>query len=502
MDNSEIDLFQMMKTIWEKRKQILFYTIIIVFSAVAFAYVQPKAYETHTSAFVFPSKGNTSAFQYALPEGYYEKFSKSPKILKAVLENLPNEAKTKEKALSLGDLRSALRVESTMLNASSGLTSAALKFNFYVRHTDPFSAHQIAITWKNVIENNIAAFEKSVILSKYSQVEEQFKMSKENWEQAKNKLLALSKSFNVQNKSLELQSFRRSISRARVKSEVSSPVHKLKLKEDYLLAKETLDEYMRLLALEPKVINLSMDAAGKFEKNMLRINPIYTELRERVLASKVALNAIKSQQALLERTIRDSESDIKTPSKNADSLKLTQNESQLKIITKQIQEYEKKSRDLDNKIIEMKIAIRNLNKEEAALANLHQISFKKFEELRLLRSQNESRLNFLSSELEPPVFLGSSMQRTVFIAFGTGLIFMILVTLIKANFSAQDKNGVASEQVNTQYAKASLAGKASGEMKAVTGEKVTPPAHVSEPLNEPKPQYSPALMDVGFVEDR
>ena len=88
MDNSEIDLFQMMKTIWEKRKQILFYTIIIVFSAVAFAYVQPKAYETHTSAFVFPSKGNTSAFQYALPEGYYEKFSKSPKILKAVLEKL------------------------------------------------------------------------------------------------------------------------------------------------------------------------------------------------------------------------------------------------------------------------------------------------------------------------------------------------------------------------------------------------------------------------------
>ena len=93
VNDSEIDLFQVMAIIWEKKKQILSYTVLIVVGAVLFSYFQPKYYETKMVALVLPSQGDAFSSKHSLPLEYYEQFSKSPEILKAVLERLPSEVK-------------------------------------------------------------------------------------------------------------------------------------------------------------------------------------------------------------------------------------------------------------------------------------------------------------------------------------------------------------------------------------------------------------------------
>ena len=105
------------------KKQILFYSVLIVVGAVMFSYAQPKYYETHMDAFVLQSKGKTSNSQQFLPLEYYERFSRSPDTLKAVLERLPKEVKFEGNILPLDQLMSMLRVKSKITKSAPGLAS-------------------------------------------------------------------------------------------------------------------------------------------------------------------------------------------------------------------------------------------------------------------------------------------------------------------------------------------------------------------------------------------
>ena len=185
MDNSEVDLLQMMKIIWGKKKQILFYTMLIVMGAVLFSYIQPRYYETHMVAFVLPSEGHGSKPEKSLPLEYYAQFSRSSETLNAVLERLPSEVKFEDNISPLDYLKSMLRVETKIIRPIELLTSSALKLTFYVRHTDPLFAYHIANTWREVLEKNFVKFENGVILSKYPEAEKQFKLSNVKLSKAK-----------------------------------------------------------------------------------------------------------------------------------------------------------------------------------------------------------------------------------------------------------------------------------------------------------------------------
>ena len=94
------------------------------------------------------------------------------------------------------------------------------------------------------------------------------------------------------------------------------------------------------------------------------------------------------------------------------------------------------------------------------------------------------------------------MRRIIFISFGVGLIFAILITLIKENFGAQGMNEFYVKSNDSQYPGAFRDEKASNEIKVVEGKKTIPDSKVSESLEKSKPQYSPVSKDVAFAGDR
>jgi hypothetical protein len=318
VDDSEVDLFRVMTIIWQEKKPILFYSVLIVVGAVMFSYVQPKYYETHMDAFVLPSKGNTSHLQQFLPLEYYERFSRSPETLNAVLERLPNDVKFEENILPLDHLTSMLRVESRITKSAPGLASSALQLTFYVRHTDPSSAYHIAKIWREVLDNNFSKYQKSVISTTDTDAEIQLnlsklKTSKEKWEATVAKVVESKKNNSTEKKIWELNSVRQlnlstfskiqalkrqieqQIEQQVEHSSTSKKIFRISKKvsginEQYISKNNILSGYKKQLKLQPVMLSTFMGdqkqiqgpESGDTGKSGV-LNPVYTQLQMRIL---------------------------------------------------------------------------------------------------------------------------------------------------------------------------------------------------------------------------
>ena len=459
MDNSEVDLFQVANNIWKKKKQILFYTLLIVVCAVLFSYVQPKYYETQMSAFILPPNAKFSPSTKTLPQEYYERFSKSPKILDAILKNLPKEVRLDGNDTPINNLNSMLRVQSKVIPSRAGLTSSVLKLNYSVRSPDPDYAHQVANTWQNVLEESIGQFEKEMILRRYSEVKEKLSLIKTKWDAAKKWLADFRENYNIQNKKMEVESIRRLILKARLGSENlinkmdlantlkaksekinDYKVEKIWIEEQYLSAKDTLNEFKRLLGIHPQFIS-SPSSANEQGSNETLLNPVYLKLQEEVLLHEVQLKTFVFQKVRLEKLIRELESDVNNPTQVEASSNFSHEKQQLKMLAEKIKRYEEEVSELEKQIHIKIYEEGTLIKAEKVLAIVFKDKFRINEEWELVKAFDPPmRLDFSISTLEPTVLLGFPILKIALIAFGSGLIFMILVTLMKASFTVQSKD--------------------------------------------------------------
>jgi capsular polysaccharide biosynthesis protein len=523
MDNSEVDLFQVMNIIWKKKKQILSITTIIVFSAVLFAYIQPKNYEAKLEAFVLSSEHSVFGSKNYLPLEYYQKFSKSPEVLNAVLETLP-ELKLEDNILPWDSLYSKLRVESKILNASQGLTTSTLKLIFYARHPDSYSAYKIVNAWQSVMKDKFPEFEKGVVLGKFYEVEEEFKLSKKKWDEAKNRLVEFSKDDHARNIRTEMNSIHRLITDAYKDIEdleqemdldkilISKSEELLWIDDDHNKAKESLSEYRRLLSLQPQMIladknhtrkpaQVEVTNTGNPRNNRV-FNPAYTMLQEEIFTHEVQLKTLSSKKYRLEQEIKKLKSNANYQSQIVESPEFASKRNLIKNIRNTIKQYGVEYNRIASRMSKLQLEKAILTDQERSWARLLTSNFKKFEELKSLKTRNLRSLNFTFSALEPVIFLGTPMRRIIFISFGVGLIFAILITLIKENFGAQGMNEFYVKSNDSQYPGAFRDEKASNEIKVVEGKKTIPDSKVSESLEKSKPQYSPVSKDVAFAGDR
>jgi uncharacterized protein involved in exopolysaccharide biosynthesis len=271
MDNSEIDIFGMMNVIWKKKKQILLFTALVSVASVLISSTQPKYYETQKTAFILKPDNTIYKNQQVWPVEYYEKFSKSPEILNAVLENLPKEVKLEENIAPTSYLKSILRVQSKIIPAIRNFTTSAIRLTYFVRHRDPSSAHKILDTWQNIIENKFPKHDAEVNFSNYSEKKEHLKLIKAEWDEDKKKLADFNGSYNILNKTKKSQSTQRLLATAYIHIEntmskmdpnkaLNTKIENIKklnaqkfpLEEKYLIEKETLKEHKLQLKLEPR----------------------------------------------------------------------------------------------------------------------------------------------------------------------------------------------------------------------------------------------------------
>lgn len=507
MENSEVDLLPMMEIIWKKKKQILFYTVLIVIASVLFSLLQPKYYETRKTAFVLQSNNNIYAQQKVWPAEYYEKFAKSPKIIQYILRKLPQDKTFRGKILTFNDLNTSLHVQSNTIQPIGAFTTSAIKLTLFVRHTNPVAANKIANTWQNALENNFPEFNSEQLLSEYSEKQNQLQISKSKWEENKKRLTDFKKNYNTRNKELELQSIHRLIAVTNSKSEeIMNQIDpstiflekakrlarykskNLKLKEDFYSAKETLSEYKKLRDHQPKVITLSANHASGLEGDIPRtqngkiFNPVYTSLQEAIFSYETYLKTLEKKISLTGKMVSG---ELKLESneqsqvfENADILK---KKHQIKLLKEKIKQYEKASSRLEIQITEKKLEERNLIKKETALANLYNDNSRKFNELELIKTSKPRSLDFSLSNVEPAVFLGSSMKSLVFIAFGAGLVFMTLITLIKFNFNSKNTKE-QNEDADIFYGNTVYTNK-----ENIRTPQTVPDSKVSKPPKEPDP---------------
>ena len=461
MDNSEVDLLQVMKIIWEKKNQILFYTVLIVVGAVSFSYIQPRYFETHKTAFIMPAAGEIAPFRINRPAEYYVKISRSPEILNAVLKNLPKEIKFDDNISPQVYLSSLLRVEPKVIKAWNA-AHIGFRFTYFVRHTDPISAGLIANIWQKVLEDYFSKEDNNVISKNHNEkrlreLDMQLKLSTSKWEDAKRRLADFNDNYSINNKSLELASIKRIIEMAYYDSEDlvlqmdAANIHiakseeikkyrakKLTIEEKYLVAKETLSEQKRLLNLQPRTLELVENHAtgtSKYEnaKNNTILNPVFLKLQEEVIAGEVLLKTLDGQKNNLDKVILSLELDLSSNNHTDESPEFVQKKYQVKILANSINRFEGEARKLERQN-SIKIAeFYNLTQEVVAFSD-------QMKKLKLLRNQKAIGLDFTASALEPAIFLGASLKRILFLSFGCGLGFMILVTLVRASFIAQKDN--------------------------------------------------------------
>ena len=325
----------------------MFFTALIVIGAVLFTYNQPRYYEVQMTAFVLPSEDNISKSQNAFPKEYYEKISRSPKILNGVLESLPDEVKFGDNISPLDYLSSMLRVKSKIVTATQGITSSALILTYYVRHTDPFSAYQIANTWQKVLEDKIAQSEKDTITSKYRKKEEQLKLGKVNWDKAKKRLVDFREGYSIKNKLVELNSIRRlTLGVYRDYEVLVQPreINKYKalilaLEENYQAAKETLIADKDLLKLQSQIIDLPEIHINNLENNISNLSKpvnneglgqIYVRLQEKIINGELFLKTLFLQKVRLEKRVRSLELDLGNQNQVSESAEFAEKKNQMK----------------------------------------------------------------------------------------------------------------------------------------------------------------------------
>jgi hypothetical protein len=476
MDNSEVDLFSMMKIVWEKKMQILFYSVLIATFSALFAYIQPKDYETHRTAFISPTIKNKSGSDYQIwPQKFYSDFSMSPEILNAILKNLPKELEFANNNASLKKLSSILRVENMVVKQVAGLNPNALQFKFFVRHPDPSSANQIVDIWQEILEDKFSNFEKNVDIKKYNErklneknklqeMEVQVKQSKKKWDEAKKKSVEFEKEFNVSHVNRELGSTNRIVSR--VYSDFDKLVLKMEassilvakseeaeyfkeeiviIDDEYLVAKETLNENKRLLNLQPQRLEISGNhkstASGfKDAKTNEVINPVYTKLQQEIIKGEVDLKMLDVQRNSLEQKILKLESGFQSKRDLGESPEFAQRKYQLKILADTIKRYEGKSQKLEYQIREFQLERIKFDAEQEVSAEQFSRNSEKLEQLKSFQYLKPKVPIFVPTTLKSPVFLGSPLKRIIFLAFGVGLVFMVLLTLVKASFISQKEN--------------------------------------------------------------
>lgn len=474
MDNTEVNLFQIAQTIWEKKKQILFFTFLIVICAVLFRYVQPVYYEAHRTAYILSYKNKVQKLSNNWPAEFYESFSKNTEILNAVLKRLPKTLKFGNNSSPLEFLSKHLQVQYAYVPAFGHLSLPAIKLVFTSRHTNSISAHQILNVWKSVLETHFAEME----LHKISESEKQLKLNIAKWNRAKKRLTDFNESFYIRNKKLELDSKMRIISRTHSASEAlvqqmdssaiidatSRRIAGLKgqlsgIEEKYLAEKGVLREYNRLLTLQPKMLNLSEEYNSRFENSRTSnlndpkgnkvLNPIYMKLQEKVIDSEVLLKRLDAQKAHLEQMINHIKINLSSQNPGDEVIGFAEKKHQLEILAKKIKQYEKESTKLENQILEKTVEKRTLEEQESELANLVKLNSKEFEDLQSVKAQNTLGLSFEPSTSEPGTFVGTSLIKIAVISFGSGLIFMVLVTLIKVNFRARFENEQPKDTLNS-----------------------------------------------------
>jgi capsular polysaccharide biosynthesis protein len=517
MDNSEVDLYPTIKTIWDKKKSVLLYTVFIVIGSVLFSYSQPKYYETQIEAYVLQSKDDIYTMQKVWPAEYYEKFSKSPEILKAVLKNLPKDIIFNSDITPLNYLSSILRVKSKLIHAQANFTSSAIQLTYSVRHPDPSYAHKIAKTWKDVLTINSSQFEKEELIDKYHEKEKELKANFINWNEAKIKLNEFNKSFDLNTQTLKLQSEKRLISNfynaaEKLKKQLDpelifiDTVTKRNLNEEkYRRTKSALNEYKRLLvhqSLTSKVPSARSKNNDILNPGHLSIlNPIYLNLQNNVLNNEVLLKTLKTESDRLNQMIVNLKSGPQIFKGEDVNKEAANRKYHLNSLNDKIELHEDKARFLNAQISEQIIKHKSLTHKEVSAANLYNSRLNKFKELELFKNAKSRPLDFSLSTLEPPIFLGTPMQRIIFTAFACGLFFSILVILIRENFRGKFEARSNSREREKQYKLTTHEDSHPAyEESNLSGNKKIPPTDSLASLKEPKTEYSPTLINSGLTE--
>jgi uncharacterized protein involved in exopolysaccharide biosynthesis len=530
MDNSEIDLLQVVKTIWAKKKQILFFTALIVIGCVLFSYINPKHYEVQKTALVLQSTDNIYKPQKIKTAEYYERLSVSQNLLNAVLEDLPKEFKFDNNITSLSHLRTMLRVESIFIR-SNDVSASALKLIYVVHHTDPFSAEIIASSWLKTIERNFYQIEKDEILIKYDGKQKQLALSKDEVDEAKKNLANFKESYSIKNETIKLHSIQRSLNNAHIdleylekqldpgkiliaKSKEIRAYRKQKMiiEKEYLSTQEALKEYSKrdhLLHQNATLSTINSSELSDKKSSNKEFNPIHIKLQKEILTNEVHLKTLDSQKARLDLKILNLEAYLSKQSNIGEIInsahkntELIQIKDQIKLLKKKIGRYQAKASKMEREIAEKIITDRNLTRELTVSENLFDMNLKNFKELELLKAENISDLNFSLSNTEPAFFLGTPLKTIIFLSSGTGLILMILIVLIKENFNSINAKRLNSlKKANHQFAKESGENIAHSETRIIKDENTVFPSKTSEVMKQPKSDYSHALTNAGFTQD-
>lgn len=518
MDNSEVNLYQMINVIWKKKKPILLFTALTAVASALISNVQPKYYETQKTAYILKPDHNIYKNLQTWPAEFYENYSKSPGILKAVLENLPKEVQFEENIAPMSYLKTILRVQSQFISANGILTAPAIKLTYFARHPDPSSAHKIVNTWQNIIESNFPKHNDKVNFGDFSEKEEQLKRKRNKWGEDKKKLADFNESYNIANKTRKLQSIQRLLVTARVNFETKmnqmdpTKIHdakiakikilksqKLSLKERYQLEEETLKEHKRQLNLEPKLIKLTRNTTnGLTGISELQVsttrNPIYTSLQQKIITGEVNLKSLQIQKDHKGQKILRLQSEISNPSLAGNISDIAQNNNQIKLLAKTIKSYETEARNLEKQLSERRIEHRTLTRKEQTSAANFTAELKNFKELELLKTSKSRGPDFSLSTVEPAKFFGPSVRTNTLLASAGGLIFMIFFTLIKDAFSPQRADAINSKPMDAhQYANRSNDDLIQNEGLVIKSALIVPPPKNSEPLKQPQPEYSPVF---------
>jgi len=448
------------------------------------------------TAFVYPSGNSSLIKQNAFPSEYYKEFARSPKILNEVLQKLPEEVKFYTNISPLDQLSSMLRVKTKITQAAKDLTTSALMLTFYVRQTDPSALLEIAKAWKAVLIEKSLQAKEDEISGKFHQIEEQFKLSKADWDTAKNKLADYQANHSIENKTLELNSIQRLISKTYQDYEVllsimnsnKNPIGQIlkyqaeiqKLEEGYVEVKGALDELKRRADLQLQ--------------SKKALNPIDRRLDHSIIADEVLLASISSKKVHLEKLVRELESDTGKSKPEAQVLEFPANGyqanilKQMKNLKKQIKQYEDQSRKLNSQISQQKQAYKTLAGDEAILANLYKVISKRFEEMKVLKSEKTRGINFASSALEPVVFVGSPMRVNISVAAMVGLTLSIFFTLLQVRFGGKNTEKIEKKPADSQYPEENYAEPASTKSNFIENEVIISPSYSPVIAQDPEPQ--------------
>jgi hypothetical protein len=171
----------------------------------------------------------------------------------------------------------------------------------------------------------------------------------------------------------------------------------------------------------------------------------------RILTLEVELKALLHQKSSLMQNIKELEEDTSTQGQIVESSEIKRKRNQIKNLENKIKQYQSQLPKLESQVLKQQLYDKAMAQEEAASAHLYNSSVVKYENQKLLyRAPTARSLDFKNSTLEPVIFLGTPMRRIIFIAFGCGLIFTILVTLIKSNLGNKMKKSIVNQE-NAQY---------------------------------------------------